>query len=252
MAQKKRYSKKRYKRDTYIFDGSIEIEETGTGRYGAPGERREKRDKATPEQIKKQNQWRRERDIRRIIKRNFQENDYWITLTYRLEERPPGMKGAQKDITALLDKLRKKYKKAGYQLKWILATEIGSRGGVHHHLIINRIPEGDIIISNCWTKGKAHIELMYSKGGYKDLAEYIAKQPEEENAIKEKRYSRSRNLVVPEPKRKELNNINLEKEPKPPKGYYIEKDSLVEGINPVTGKKYRYYTCTKIQPKRRI
>mgnify|MGYP006892992558 CR=1 FL=1 len=53
------------------FDSTIEIEEKHTGRYGAKGQEREEKRKATPEEIAKQNQWRRQRDVRRLIKWNF-------------------------------------------------------------------------------------------------------------------------------------------------------------------------------------
>lgn len=54
----------------------------------AAGQIREKKRKATPEEIKKHNQWKRERDVRRLIKWNFRERDYWITLTYPKDYRP--------------------------------------------------------------------------------------------------------------------------------------------------------------------
>ena len=71
-----------YKRDIWTFKDSLEVEEKHTGRYGAPGQRREKKKKATPEQIKKQNQWMKVRKVRRLIKWNFTEGDYWLTFTY--------------------------------------------------------------------------------------------------------------------------------------------------------------------------
>ena len=90
---KKRH-KKRYKRLTYLFEDSIEIYEYLDGRYGAPGEKREKKEEPTPEQIKKRNQWNRERKARHNLKTWFHENDYLFLLTYRRELRPPNMKAA--------------------------------------------------------------------------------------------------------------------------------------------------------------
>ena len=71
-----------YIRDIWEFGDTLEVEEKHTGRYGARGQKREKRKKATPEDIKRQNQWKRERDIRRLIKWNFKKLDYWMTITY--------------------------------------------------------------------------------------------------------------------------------------------------------------------------
>lgn len=69
----------------WIWDcgNTREVEEKHTGRYGARGQKRQKRRKATPEEIAKQNQWKRERDVRRLIKWNFGIGDYWFTLTYK-------------------------------------------------------------------------------------------------------------------------------------------------------------------------
>lgn len=233
-----------YLRKRYHFPLSIEAEENHSGKYGAPGQARQKRKKPTPEQIAKQNQWNKEKNTRRLIKKNFGANDYWITLTYQKDLRAKGMEEAKLDIQEFLKKLRKEYKKAGQPLKWILATEQGKRGGIHHHLIINRIPEGDVCITKNWKKGGVHITLLYERGEYKVLADYIAKNPGEQQ---EKRYSRSRNLIIPKPVIREMKRPTWTQDPKPPKGYYLDKNSLIEGINPVTGFRYRHYTFVKLE-----
>ena len=64
-----------YIREIWDFGSTMEIEEKHTGRYGARGQEREEKKKATPEEIAKQNQWRRERDVRRLIKWNFSPGD---------------------------------------------------------------------------------------------------------------------------------------------------------------------------------
>lgn len=239
-----------YLRKKYYFKDSIEVEENHSGRYGAPGERRTKRSKPTPEQIEKQNQKNKEKKIRRLIKKNFGENDYWLTFTYRAKERPPDMETAKQDITKFLRKLKREYKKRDSELKYIVCAEIGSRGGIHHHMIINRIEGTDLIVKKSWDKGGVNQKLMYEEGGFRELAEYIAKKTAEDNAIREKWYSRSRNLIIPEPERKVMSGRTWRKEPKPPKGYYLDKESLVEGINPVTNYKYRSYTFVKMVRRR--
>ena len=56
-----------YWKDTYEFLNSNDIEYKWEGKYGAKGEKRQKKKKATPEQIKKQNQWKKEREVWRKI-----------------------------------------------------------------------------------------------------------------------------------------------------------------------------------------
>ena len=139
---------------TWYFQGSIEVEEGYTGRYGAPGMPREKKRKATPEEIEKQNKTNKEKRVRRLIKANFSQHDIWATVTYKKGRRPT-VEEMRKDMSAFIRKLRKEYRKYGQELKYILRMGIG-KGGPHIHILLNRISgEGyrtDIIMSECWDK----------------------------------------------------------------------------------------------------
>ena len=229
----------------YRFRDSIEIERRHSGRYGAPGQRRLKRKKPTPEEIKKQNQRHREKNMRRIIKANFVENDYWTTLTYRNGQRPDQTE-AKKHTAKFLRKLRAAYRARGIELKYIIKTEVSSRGFVHHHILCNRGPDADLIIRKLWKYGTVDIKLTYADGDYRALAEYIVKQ-DEEKTKGSSRYSRSRNLTVPQPEKRIMKRKDWDKDPRPHKGYYIDKDSIVEGINPITGYRYQYFTMIRIK-----
>lgn len=127
-----------YVRHLWDCGESLEIEEKHTGRYGARGQKREKRKKASPEDIKRQNKWKRERDLRRLIKWNFGKYDYWMTITYRKGDRP-AWEQMKKDVTDLIKKVRKRYRKLGKELKYIYRLQIGKRGGPHVHILVNRI-----------------------------------------------------------------------------------------------------------------
>lgn len=233
-----------HKRKRIFFPGSMEVEEYHSFRYGAPGEKRQPKRKATPEQIAAQNQRNREKGIRWLLKNNFQQNDYWITLTYRRDERPPDIETAKEEAGKLIDRLRYQYKKRKMPFKWIMAIEIGSKGGIHFHMVLNRIPDGDALISKCWKKGSTNIKLLYEHGGFQELAAYIAKAPPDVG-----HYSHSRNLEKPEIKVEVMKRKTWTKDPPVPKGYYLDKDSVVEGINPVTGYPYRHYTLIKLEEK---
>lgn len=244
-----------YIRHTWTFGDSLEIEEKHTGRYGAPGIKRGKKKKATPEDIKRQNQWKKERDIRRIIKWNFRKNDYWTTLTYKKGERP-SWEAAMDDIQKLLRKLRTAYRKYGKELKYIYRISIGRKGGLHIHLLINRFSTEetgtDIILSELWTKGHVNFKGLYEAGGYKELASYLAKPLEEWEPEKLKRFHPSRNMIKYEPEKSVIRRRALidrngqPREPKAPKGYYVDPDSIRTGINIVTGFPYRHYTLIKL------
>lgn len=161
-----------YIREIWDFGSTMEIEEKHTGRYGARGQEREEKKKATPEEIAKQNQWRRERDVRRLIKWNFSSGDYWMTLTYKKGERP-AWEQMKKDLAKLIRKVRLKYKKKGWELKYIYRLAIGKKGGPHVHLLVNREADQetgtDRIISELWENGHVYFASLYDAGGYVKL-----------------------------------------------------------------------------------
>ena len=248
-----------YKKDTWVFPGSIEHEYKFAGRYGAKGEKRSQRQQASKEQIKKQNQWIREKRMRRLIKANFTEDDLWVTLKYPKGQRKP-IAEVKKDLKNFISNMRYAYKRRSEPLKYIYRVEIGRKGGIHIHILLNRIrgePGSDVLIKKLWTCGKTHYELLYESGGYQDLACYIVKLPDEtvekqlslfpEGERKELiKYSCSRNLVRVEPVSREYKHWTMrkiiEEGPTPTEGYYIDKDSIICGINPITGMSYMYYT----------
>lgn len=148
-----------YWKDTWVFADSNEVEYKFAGNYGAKGEKRQKREKPTPEQVKKQNQRNRENRVRRLMKANFLENDYWLTLKYPRGRRPEI--GEMKDhLRKFLERLRRRYRKAGQELKFIYRVEVGRKGGPHVHVLVNRIQDGDRMIKECWEHGNVNFRLL--------------------------------------------------------------------------------------------
>lgn len=253
-----------YWRDVWRFTNSNEYEFKYPGKYGAKGEKRSKKEKATPAQIKKQNQTNREKRVRRLIKANFLPNDLWCTLKYPKGTRIP-VEQVKKDLKTFLEKMRKGRKKKGEVLKYICRMEIGELGGIHIHILVNRSekkPDTDIEVKEAWTSGKVNWQAVYEAGGYKKLADYIVEPPNEdeeeqlslfpeEEKKKLKSYSTSKNLVRPEPERNKYTRRTvkklIEEGPKPSPGYYIDKDSINCGVNPYTGMSYLHYTEVRIQ-----
>ena len=94
------------------------------------------------------------------------------------------------------------------------------------------------------------------------MASYIVKQPTDEMEgqlsmfTEDERkelvsYSTSKNLIRPQPERKEYRRWTLrdlvENGPKPTPGYYIDKNSIVSGVNRYTGMSYYRYTEYRIK-----
>ena len=127
------------KRKTYSFQGGdiLDIEEYHDGRYGAPGLKRMKRRKATKEDMLRVNKWNKEKRCRQRLLQYFKETDLFLTWTYSIEERPPDMQTALKDFRRSIAKVRRAYRKRGYELFWIRNIEKGTKGAWHIHLIVN-------------------------------------------------------------------------------------------------------------------
>ena len=219
-----------------------EIEQYIDGRFGARGEKRQKKQKATPEQVKKQNLFNRTKKLRRMIRANFYEDDLYWTFTFKKEKRPESIEEAKDIWTKLQRKLRDECKRQGRQFKWVVRIERGSKGAVHIHLIMNAIDKPQYV-KKLWKEyGHAKLEFMYEEGGFSKLAAYMTKPDEDGEAS---HYSHSRNLPIPEPEVEmipgDMEDIEI------PEGYYLEKESLIEGFNPITGYPYRHYTLIKIQ-----
>ena len=261
-----------YWKDKYEFLNSNDIEYKWAGKYGAKGEKRQKKKKATPEQIKRQNQWRKEREVWRKIRWNFYRGDLWTTLTF-----PEGTRMSLQEVRRILSNfwqnMRRAYRKRGKQLLWIARIEIGKNGGIHIHAVVNKIrgePTTDELIQKYWKKnGYVNFTPLYEDGDFRRLANYIVKPLPDENeegyeqlslfTPEEKKecstYSCSKNLITKEPEREKYYRWTVRKivenGPKPTPGYYIDPESVVCGINKYTGLSYLRYTEVRIKPLER-
>ena len=161
-----------------------------------------------------------------------------------------------KQFRQAMDKLKRIYKKRGRMLYWIRNIERGTKGAWHIHFVINDIGDTASLIERVWQYGGVFVtqirKSMCPEEDFKRLAAYLTK---DENTREEKKdgtpakprlretnYSHSRNMPLPESKPEKLKR--WQKGLKPKKGYYIAES--FEGINPVTGYKYRRYTMIRL------
>lgn len=210
--------------------------------------------KKTKEEMMEANVRQAARKLARKINANFKPGDWHLVLTYRRENRPD-RKEAKKKLDKFLEKAREEFKKSGFQLKYISATEY-KKAAIHHHLIINNINDGQRtttdIVRNLW-KGMGNIKLipLYEDGEYQHLADYLIKETEETfreaDSPSKQRYSCSRNLIIPKPEYRMRKAKAWKKEPRPRDGYYILPDSLYNGHDKL-GYPYQRYVMVRINP----
>lgn len=181
------------------------------------------------------------------VNANFKEGDYHLVLDYTNSDRPQEIEAAKDDREHFMRRLRYIYKRAGVVLKYIIITEWGKkRGGLHHHLIINRdrgIDED--LIRRAWKKGRVHFNPLDDKGDYTQLASYLVK-----NRVNWRKYGGSgrqwtcsRNLARPKTEKKIVKRDIYYDKPKPRPGYYISEYS--ESGFTKEGYPYRFYVFVK-------
>ena len=232
----------------WIYGNRIEHRKYHTSRYGVKGETRKSRTKPTAEAIAKNNEKAAERRLFRLLVANFTEDDHFLTLTYRKEDRPD-VEGSRKILRRVFDGLRKAYRKAGQELKYIITTEWNGRS-IHHHIVINDVPGFEKLIRELWPHGNYNSRLLYKDQDYQGLAEYLVKETKETFRDKDnpyrQRYSCSRNLTKPVEKVKEIKANSWREVPSVPPalakvGYQLDVDTVNTGVD-VFGYPFLEYT----------
>ena len=224
--------------------------------------RRENHKPTTRQQEEINNRIAADRDLRYAIE-NFKKGDRFIRLSYTPHDYPESFEEADKRLMSFLKKLKRKFK----SLKYMANTELGSKGGVHHHLLIPEEFDLNIII-DLWHKsykGGFHIKDIYS-GDMVQLASYFTKgsldeqicggndslyaeMQREHMKVKKMKIHKSRNLrKPPEPIKKRCRADSWREEPMTQKinGYIydVKKGSVISGF---TADGYPYQSYILIQ-----
>lgn len=231
---------------------TIEVEKYYTSRYKKKGIKRGNRVKPTSEQQKKVNTKKAERSLRLILNENFSNRDIHLVLPYTRARGEPSVSKEQmrKDIDKFIDPLRTEFKKSGKELKYIHVMEIGTKGARHHHLVLNC---DDIhLLQRLWTKARVQIFPLDENGQYAKLASYLIKYTDKtvgtEDELQGRRWNSSTNLRHPEPEIEIISSHEWYRtEPKPYKGYYIEKESVEVGIHNPEYSGYGFFRYRMIQ-----
>jgi|LGVE01.1.fsa_nt_gb hypothetical protein len=235
-----------YIKKIIIAGRTKEIIKIYSSRYGKRGITRGKNINATPEEVRRVNQRNAETKLRHLLNTNFGKNDIHMVLTYKKKERPDPEQG-KKNLKNFIRRIKRVYDKKGIEFKYITVTEYKT-AAIHHHLIVTGI---DVrLIQDKWPFGKVRPTYMDDTGEYSKLANYLIKETSKtfnsEEKIFSRRYGRSRNLKQPKIITRIVKSKTFREDPKPEKGYYIEKDSIRNGVHEVTGRVYQFYRMIKI------
>ena len=210
------------------------------------GRKRAPRVNPTTEQQQKINDRHLVRRLTRLLNANFNGDCWYITFDYRKEDRPKSVEELHKHEQKLLRDLRKVYKKEKRIFKYIWTAEIGDRGGAHIHMVVSAIDTRKI--RDIWKYGWTTFKPMDRSGQYRKLAEYFIKYFQKtrktDDQIQKKSYNPSKNLIRPTPIKKPMKGNKFSREVKVPAGWYLDKESLREGVT-AEGYEFIYYTLIR-------
>jgi hypothetical protein len=189
-------------------------------------ERRAPRTNQTSESQEEINRKRRAEKLAMDIADNFRPGDWYLTLTYGGGPGPDREK-VPDDIEKFVGKLRRRFKRAGVEFRWIRVVEnLAGRGRPHAHLLIPaefaEFAELQQIIAQIWPHGHAKIEPF--GGRMMDAVQMASYFSKEKVSGGSGRISSSRNLVRRKPTKKRIGRAETYRdEIKPPAGYEVIK-----------------------------
>ena len=189
--------------------------------------------------------------LRWRLNANFRPGDYHLVLHYFDKSRE--FLSCKDDLKALLKSLRRKCAQLGIPLKYIAVTETKRMTNIHHHIVINKM---DLqIIADIWERiagsGGVSLRPLDKRGNHAKLAAYLIKESRStmeryrELGLRGKRYSASRNLIIPEPHYEIISASGWRKDPRARRGaslYKFDDGSTTRaGWHEVSGYPYQEY-----------
>lgn len=201
----------------------------------------------TRESVQKNNDRIAERKAVALLNANFVPGDLHVTCTYRGDA--PDREKAKKDMDRFIRRMSREYEKAGRTFRYFQVTEYENRR-IHHHIVMSYI---DIsTIRKQWREGYVRFSVLDETGNYAKLASYLIKETsrtfrDPENATK-RRWRASKNLIRPVIKREIVSIRQLFADPKPVRGYYIDKDSIRRYEHPFTEMEHLEYIMVSEEP----
>ena len=210
------------------------------------GKRRPKKN-PTRESVRKNNDRIAVRKAVALINANFQPGDLHVTCTYSGDA--PDRKKAKRNMDNFIRRMTREYEKAGRIFRYFQVTEYEHRR-IHHHIVMSYI---DIsIIQKQWKEGYVRFSVLDGTRNYAKLAEYLIKETaktfrDPENATR-RRWRASKNLIRPVVKREVVSIRQLFEDPKPIRGYYIDRESIRRYEHPFTEMEHLEYIMVSTDP----
>jgi hypothetical protein len=165
----------------------------------APTGRRRKNQTSTPKQRALNNK-RSARYLEALTHANFGRGDLLLGLSYAEEHAPKDETEAKKEFGNFIRRLNYRRKKKNLPpARWIAVTEIGKKGRIHHHVIMDAELDRDEV-EEVWGRGYANTKRLKPdpREGLLPVIAYIAKTFKEDDRPKgHRKWDCSKNLIRP-------------------------------------------------------
>lgn len=128
-----------------------------------------------------------------LIHANFDRHDMAVSLTYDDGCYPETEERFEKDIRNYIARVKRLYKKAGAEFKYIIIKAFGESGRCHLHIIMSGGVDRDTVEA-AWEYGRTNADrLQFNVCGVIDLSQYLGNQ----RKAGKRRWSGSKNLIKP-------------------------------------------------------
>lgn len=214
------------------------------------GSTRKRRFKPTRESMAIYNKQRAEKWLEELAETNFNDTDYFVTMSYHDNCLPQTDEAAQHQIELYIRRLQYHCKKNNLpEPVAIWDVEKSAKGRYHHHILLKcALPREDI--EKKWGKGYCNTRVLkFNENGLTGISKYITKF---KCCVGVRRWHSTNNLKKPiqyendRMSKKQFHELaeNLEVSEyftKQYKGYYLNRDSVKLYRNDVNGCEYLYF-----------
>lgn len=167
------------------------------------GGKRRKRAKPTGEVQARLNEHNAEQKLIRLLNANFTGEDVELHLTYRDDVLPTSPDEVKRDIQNFIRRVKRLRKRLGLSEMKYVVVPAGGVGGTRFHVHMTMTGGVDrTMLEELWGYGYANSKrLQFNENGVEGLARYVSRQfsAHKDELPFGKRWSGSRNLVIPEP-----------------------------------------------------
>lgn len=178
-------------KEKVVYAGDM-IFGTVYGTFRKAGKRRGKFRETSDVQARN-NARRAENKLTEMIHANFDRHSAAVSLTYDEGWYPESEERFDKDIRNYIARVKRLYKKADAECKYIIIKAFGEKGRCHLHIIFSGGVDRDDLES-AWEYGRTNADrLQFNAQGVIDLSKYLADQ----RHAGKRRWSGSKNLVKP-------------------------------------------------------